>query len=147
MAPTPYLAVARLDDRRPESRVFLAAAIEAEDVRRLFAGQILVDQSIEIDQRSGSVVSRRREKLGAITLRESVAEPDPDDLYDGGCPTLILTGTEDAVHADALVMAEKIPGAELRLIPGAGHACQLEQPWLFDRYMLEFLRHHGILDG
>jgi hypothetical protein len=22
----------------------------------------------------------------------------------------------------------------------AGHACQLEQPWLFDQYMIEFLK-------
>jgi pimeloyl-ACP methyl ester carboxylesterase len=26
---------------------------------------------------------------------------------------------------------------------GAGHACQMEQPWLFDRFMIEFLTRHG----
>ena len=23
---------------------------------------------------------------------------------------------------------------------GAGHACYMEQPWLFDRFMIEFLK-------
>src|SRR5439155_5107018 len=33
---------------------------------------------------------------------------------------------------------------ELKVLPGAGHACQMEQPWLFDRFMIEFLAKHGL---
>jgi len=29
-------------------------------------------------------------------------------------------------------------------LPGAGHACQIEQPWLFNRFMIEFLDKHGL---
>jgi hypothetical protein len=29
-------------------------------------------------------------------------------------------------------------------VHGAGHACQLEQPWLFDQYMIEFLKKHEL---
>jgi hypothetical protein len=25
-----------------------------------------------------------------------------------------------------------------------GHACQIEQPWLFDRFLNEFLTKHGL---
>ena len=32
----------------------------------------------------------------------------------------------------------------MKILYGAGHACQIEQPWLFDRYMLEFLKKHGL---
>jgi pimeloyl-ACP methyl ester carboxylesterase len=32
----------------------------------------------------------------------------------------------------------------IRILHGAGHACQMEQPWLFDRYMIEFLKDHGL---
>jgi len=32
----------------------------------------------------------------------------------------------------------------LKTLPGAGHACQIEQPWLFDRFMIEFLTTHGL---
>jgi pimeloyl-ACP methyl ester carboxylesterase len=55
------------------------------------------------------------------------------------CPTLILTGTEDNAHQAAHALKELMPAAQLRVLPGAGHACQLEQPWLFDRLLLDFL--------
>lgn len=43
---------------------------------------------------------------------------------------------------------ERIPSAELEVIPGAGHACHLEQPWVFDRLLLDFLwRHDLVPDG
>jgi hypothetical protein len=35
----------------------------------------------------------------------------------------------------------------LKTLPGAGHACQIEQPWLFDRFMIEFLAKHGLFPG
>ena len=61
-----------------------------------------------------------------------------------GCPTIILTGSEDAAHARAFDLKEKIPRCELRVLPGAGHACHMEQPWLFDRFMIEFLQARGL---
>ena len=41
----------------------------------------------------------------------------------------------------------RIPGCEMKILPGAGHACQIEQPWLFDRLMIEFLARHGLFPG
>jgi pimeloyl-ACP methyl ester carboxylesterase len=32
----------------------------------------------------------------------------------------------------------------LKVLPGAGHACQIEQPWLFNRHMIDFLTRHGL---
>jgi hypothetical protein len=32
----------------------------------------------------------------------------------------------------------------LKVLPGAGHACQIEQPWLFDRFLIEFLTKRGL---
>jgi 3-oxoadipate enol-lactonase len=45
-------------------------------------------------------------------------------------PTLVLHGGEDvmAPPADARGLAAGIPGAELHLVPGAGHAVPLERP-------------------
>jgi pimeloyl-ACP methyl ester carboxylesterase len=40
-----------------------------------------------------------------------------------------------------------IAGCELKSIYGAGHACQIEQPALFNRYMIEFLTAHGLFPG
>ena len=38
-------------------------------------------------------------------------------------------------------------GCELKVLPGAGHACMLEQPWLFDKFMLDFLDRKGLFPG
>jgi hypothetical protein len=52
---------------------------------------------------------------------------------------LILTGSEDAAHQRAFALRDVLPDAELVTLVGAGHACQLEQPWEFDRHLLDFI--------
>jgi len=59
----------------------------------------------------------------------------PDDL---------LTGSEEGTHRNAFALIARIPNRELKVLPGAGHACQVEQPWLFDRFMIEFPTKHGL---
>jgi pimeloyl-ACP methyl ester carboxylesterase len=79
---------------------------------------------------------------------EALARPIPDDLYAGvQCPTTILTGSEDGAHPRAFALQEQIPCCELKVLPGAGHACYMEQPWLFDRFMVEFLSKNGLFPG
>jgi pimeloyl-ACP methyl ester carboxylesterase len=79
---------------------------------------------------------------------EALQEPLPDGLHSEiSCPTIILTGSEDNAHPRARALQERIPGCELKILPGAGHACYLEQPWLFDRFMLDFLRSHDLFPG
>ena len=57
-------------------------------------------------------------------------------------PTLIIHGTEDrTVHPDnARILAERIPGARLVLLEGAGHVYHAEQPEAADAAVLEFVR-------
>jgi 3-oxoadipate enol-lactonase len=59
-------------------------------------------------------------------------------------PTLVLHGTEDqAISAEnAKVLAERIPGAELVLLEGAGHLYHSEQAAEADAAVLDFLRRH-----
>ena len=60
---------------------------------------------------------------------------------------LIMTGSEDAAHKRAFALRDVLPDAELVTLVGAGHACQLEQPWEFDRHLLDFLdRRVGLPD-
>ncbi len=56
-------------------------------------------------------------------------------------PTLVLHGTEDRlIHPDnARILAERIPGARLVLLEGAGHVYHSEQPEAADRAVLEFI--------
>lgn len=57
------------------------------------------------------------------------------------CPTLVLTGEDDAVCPPALhqEMANSIPGARLVLIPQCGHLSTLEQPEAVNLALLELL--------
>jgi pimeloyl-ACP methyl ester carboxylesterase len=57
-------------------------------------------------------------------------------------PTLIVTGTDDAVipQENSRILAARIPGARLAKFPGAGHGLQYQCPGAFTRAVLEFLR-------
>ncbi|MFD8704742.1 alpha/beta fold hydrolase [Kitasatospora sp. NPDC059648] len=59
-----------------------------------------------------------------------------------GLPALVLAGTKDlltpSAHSEA--MAERLPGAELVLVEGAGHLVLLERPELVDRELALLLR-------
>jgi len=58
-------------------------------------------------------------------------------------PVLIMNGEFDNSLKRSKEMSTRIAGAEHRTIPGAGHACCLEDPATFDGHVLEFLRKHG----
>ena len=76
---------------------------------------------------------------------EAHGRPDVEDHHSRiACPTIILSGSEDGTHQSAFALKARIPGCEMKVLYGAGHACQIEQPWLFDRFMIEFLEKHGL---
>ena len=63
-----------------------------------------------------------------------------DSLPGISVPTLIIVGDRDEPFlAPCRYMAGKIPGARLAVIPGAGHASNLDQPELFDKLLGGFL--------
>jgi pimeloyl-ACP methyl ester carboxylesterase len=81
-----------------------------------------------------------------VAMYRAVGEPDPDWLFATvSAPTLIITGSEDNAHQAAFALRDRIPNARLETLDGAGHACQIEQPWEWDRHALAFLREHGVL--
>jgi len=60
------------------------------------------------------------------------------------CPVLVVQGEKDehATPGHAKDMAEAIPGAELWLVPGAGHMLPQEHADLFNPRLLQFLERH-----
>jgi ATP-dependent helicase HrpB len=81
LSESPYIVAAELDDRRPESRIFLAAALSLDELRAQFADQIETEDLIAFDEQTLTVVARRRERLGAIVLREvSLGTPDAEQV-------------------------------------------------------------------
>ncbi len=63
-------------------------------------------------------------------------------LHEIRVPALVMTGELDVSSPPerARVIAERIPGARLHVIPGAPHMAHMECPELFNSALLEFLR-------
>jgi pimeloyl-ACP methyl ester carboxylesterase len=60
-------------------------------------------------------------------------------------PTLVLVGADDEPFRNATdYMAAKIPGATKVVVPGAGHAVNLDQPEAFDAAVRRFLVDNGL---
>jgi ATP-dependent helicase HrpB len=79
LATSPYIVAPELDGQGRESRVYLAAPVEQDDIERHFADQVEREEAVAWDAEAKAVRARRRERLGAIVLREAtVSSPDPD---------------------------------------------------------------------
>ncbi len=90
----------------------------------------------EVAHARGSLV----DIASVIRLFEAYGAPDPDGLYAPPCPVLIISGSADYVHPRSRMLHEHIPGSELVVLDGAGHACNVEQPLAWDEAALAFLR-------
>lgn len=78
-----FLVIADLDGRSPESRIYLAAPLDRADLEAAFTGDVEYQNVVEWDAATGAIVAVRRERLGALVLKESrLREPDPDVLAD-----------------------------------------------------------------
>lgn len=68
--------------------------------------------------------------------------PAKDRLREVEAPTLVLVGDrdQDFLQSMADILASTIPRAMKRVIPGAGHLANLENPEAFNREVLAFLK-------
>ncbi|PUA79084.1 alpha/beta hydrolase [Nocardioides currus] len=65
---------------------------------------------------------------------------DPADLARVGAPTLVLAGDRDSIPTTHTVgIARAVPGAQLCIVPGAGHLVIREKPDLVNRAIEDFL--------
>jgi 3-oxoadipate enol-lactonase len=80
------------------------------------------------------------------TVRASALQDRGCDLSAIAAPTLLIAGEQDQLYPPdvARAMAQRIPGAEFKVISGAGHLSNLEQPQRFNDCVLEFLRRQTI---
>lgn len=60
-------------------------------------------------------------------------------------PVLVVNGEFDNSLPGGTQTAKLIPGAVHKIIPGAGHACNLEDPVAFDAIVIDFLAQRGLL--
>lgn len=81
--------------------------------------------------------------VGARAMLHAMAECDLRDvLGEIDTPTLIVHGAEDVRSPTPVVQAvhEAIPGSSLRVLPGVGHACNIEAPAAFNAAVRSFVR-------
>ena len=76
-----YLVIAELGARQSEARIFLAAAIDAQQIDEHFSELIETKNNIAWDQRSKAVQAAQQQCLGALVLDERpLASPDPEQI-------------------------------------------------------------------
>ena len=66
-------------------------------------------------------------------------------LSEIACPTLVICGEEDLLKPPRFsrLIAEKVPGSELVLLPGCGHVAIFEQPEALKRLLRDFTGRHS----
>jgi len=75
-------------------------------------------------------------------MKAAYAHDAYDQLPHVACPTLVITGKDDALISweNSRILAERIPGANLVLLEPAGHVFWLEQPEHSRAAILAFLQ-------
>jgi len=85
-------------------------------------------------ERSGIDDRKARNTVAALTrqlrvLGQGVQPSNWERLGELRMPVLMIAGELDAKYVDlAQRMAARVPDARVEIVPGAGHACHLEQP-------------------
>jgi pimeloyl-ACP methyl ester carboxylesterase len=109
-----------------------AARYERDGLARLAKGGVETRTSTHRSA-DGLVLAAR----GMLTQKDARVI---DSLSTIAVPTLVVVGADDAPFlAAGDYMAAKIPGARKIVIPGAGHAANMDQPRAFNAAVLEFL--------
>ena len=84
LAGSDWLVAAELDGQAREARIFLAAAVNPDELEEDHAAHIVDKVEAEWDERHGTVRAFRRRRLGALILEEtSVDRIDPEILEAG----------------------------------------------------------------
>ncbi len=95
------------------------------------------------------IEARRQRPIDPVALDHRLKAALSHDTYDRlaeiNCPTLVITGRDDALIAweNSQILAERIPGAQLEILELAGHCFWLEQPQQSSDALVKFIRAHS----
>jgi 3-oxoadipate enol-lactonase len=94
------------------------------------------------------IESRRQRPIDNVGFAHRMKAASAHNTYDRlsqiRCPTLVITGKDDALIAweNSQIIAERVPGAELVLLEPAGHCFWLEQPEKTRDAIAHFIHKH-----
>jgi pimeloyl-ACP methyl ester carboxylesterase len=140
--PLPLTFFARAGAMGPEEAEWAAVPYTyAEATRRLHADRI-----------AENIKRRVSSPIGTLAYLHQAAAVAAHSTFNRlgqiTAPTLVVHGEQDVVvpPENARLLAGRIPGAQLRLWPGAGHLYIIDEPRA-DRQIAGFLRRHSAVPG
>jgi pimeloyl-ACP methyl ester carboxylesterase len=114
----------------------------AWDMVPLLLGRSTLDNRPSVVQRVQAMIESNTPQ-GIAGAQRGMAERRDSTYILGGIdfPVLIVVGSEDTLTpvAEAESLRNGIPGARLRVIEGAGHLSNMEQPDQFNTTLIEFI--------
>lgn len=127
-----------MNESVPKYHIQHLTSLVSKDFPQTKLGKYLLGMHTETDSRLSAPAIA--EIFHALQNRDLTAR-----LPELKMPVLIMNGEFDNSLKRSKEMSAKIAGAEHHVIPGAGHACCLEDPARFDGIGLAFLRKYGFL--
>jgi pimeloyl-ACP methyl ester carboxylesterase len=115
----------------------------ADDMIPLLLGRSTVESRPDIVRRVRAMIEANSPQAIAAAQRGMAERRDSTALLASiNFPTLILVGAEDALTpvAEAEALRDRIRGSRMRVIEGAGHLSNLEQPAQFNSILIEFIK-------
>ena len=138
----------------PQLRLIIESwldALDSGDPDKFFHATVPWNFSSEFICANPELLANARERyaqldfLAVIRLCRCFLEVDFTSSLDQiASPTCVVVGEKDLLKGIeyARILQDRIPGAELHLIPGAGHASSWENPPMFNSILLDFLAKH-----
>jgi 3-oxoadipate enol-lactonase len=118
-----------------------AGAIAEAMIGRLLS-QKSMDEKRELVEAVKGIMQNTPVQGIAGDLMAMAERPDSVEMLSSiNVPTLVIVGEVDGLTppADSQLMAERIPGAKIEIIPGAAHLSNMEEPEHFNRAVRELL--------
>ena len=122
----------------PKYHIQHLTSLVSKDFPQTKTGKYLLGMHTEMDSRLSAPAIA--EIFHALQDRDLTAR-----LPELKMPVLVMNGEFDNSLKRSKDMSAKIAGAEHHVIPGAGHACCLEDPARFDEIVLGFLKEAGFV--
>jgi ATP-dependent helicase HrpB len=95
LATAAYVVAAEVSGQGREDRIHVAAALDEAALLAEFGAQVETEESIAWDVQAGTVAARRRERLGAIVLRDApLPDPDPEAVAAALLEGIARAGTD-----------------------------------------------------
>lgn len=134
-------AMLRVEGLSPEE-------VLARAMSTAFSRQFMDEQREEVRRIVAWRLAKPTPRYSWLHQFNAVAAANLEDQVRGiADPTLIITGDADRVvpAGNSALLAEAIPGARLRVIPGGEHLLFIEQDQEFNRIVLEFLSEYPMM--